>query len=215
MENPVRINTLYNVFVERYIENLSIYSIPINSTCGIHIGEIKGTFKRCFLKILNMCINDKELSFNILIKTLKDVTSTLSQKEKEELSKEIGIDILNNDPKYVPEIIRNCSSSADVTNIIDIQTLDVGKCIAPYDKQILLQIVNSGTAEANCVMNSIMNSMNRRYIDNANIYNYLNLTNRPWFIFSIIIIAIIFVIGICSIKRRIGIKYKYGTFLYV
>ncbi|AOA32982.1 S-S bond formation pathway protein [Goatpox virus Pellor] len=216
MENHFQVDTLYNLFIERYLQNLSLYSVPVNTTCGIHISEIKGTLKGCKLKIINLCIDDKELSFYLLIKTFKEFANTLSQNEKYELANEVGIDLDNQDKNYIPEIIRKCTSTSTVTNVIDIQTFDIGECIAPNGKNILLQIINSGTSEANCVMNTIMKSMSNRYTINNYIDNRIPFINDVhWFIFFVLIIFIIFLLGLCSIKRKINIKYKYGSFLYV
>ncbi|AUI80593.1 S-s bond formation pathway protein [White-tailed deer poxvirus] len=213
-ENQVKINTLYNLFVDRYLQNLSLYSVPVNTTCGIHVGEIRGVFNRCKLRIINRCLNNPKLSFVILVKTFKDIVNTLPQKEREELADEIGIDLKNDDVSYVSELERRCNASADVNNIINVETFDVGNCSAPEDKYILLQIINSGTAEANCGLNAVMNALNKRYVPDPTIYNSLPFS-KPWFIIGSVIICFIFILGICSIKRKISYKYKYSPYLYV
>ncbi|QHR82565.1 disulfide bond formation pathway protein [Brazilian porcupinepox virus 1] len=215
MENRFQINTLYNLFIERYLQNLSLYSVPVNTTCGIHIGQVKGIMERCNLHIFNLCISDKKLNFMLLVKTFKDIVKTLPHKDRVELADEIGIDLENDDPKYISNLERKCTAFAEVQNIIDIQDFDVGYCKAPEGRNILLQVINLGNAESNCALQSIMNVMNKRYVPDELINNKLKITNKPWFMVVVFIILLIFVIGICLLKRKINLRYKYGSFLYV
>ncbi|APG58230.1 putative F9 protein [BeAn 58058 virus] len=61
----MQINTLYNLFINRYLQNLSLYSIPVNTTCGIHIGEVSGVIERCKINIVNVCISNKKNEFYV------------------------------------------------------------------------------------------------------------------------------------------------------
>ncbi|QAV42275.1 M019L [Myxoma virus] len=215
MEPTAQLNTLYTLFVKRYLHNLSLYTTPVNATCAIHIGEIRGVFERCKLQVLNFCSSNKELSFKLLVKTFREISEILPDKERDALAKEIGIDLTKADDDPNQDVVRNCNASSDINNVIDIQKFDAGYCVAPENKHILLQIVNSGSAEANCVISSIVRATNKRALPDEFVNNRLRVSNRPWFIVFAVFVLIVFVICVCSIKRKINLKYRYGSFLYV
>ncbi|AAR07381.1 24L [Yaba monkey tumor virus] len=214
MEEIQRVNTLYNLFVERYLQRLSSHSVPTNISCGIHIGEVKGELKRCNLRIINKCLNNPRLSFILMIESLLEVIDKLPEREKNEIANEIGIDIHSN-PEIISKLERKCNASSDVNNIINIQSFDTGNCIAPENTYILLQVINTGSAESNCGLESILRSINKKYIQKNKIINKPSLTEKPWFIICFVIIFTVFVIVISSLKRKIGFRYRYGSFLYV
>ncbi|ASK51226.1 S-S bond formation pathway protein [Eptesipox virus] len=215
MENdPIVVDTLYNLFINRYLQKLGQYSIPTNIACGIHIGKIIGEFDRCALRVTNKCFNNSKLSFKIMIESLKEILLLVSEKEKIKILEEIGID-LNNDDKSISKLERNCKAYAETSNFIDIDVFNAGICKAPPGKFILLQVLNSGTVEANCGLETIMKSLNKKILPSYNTNNKLDLTSRPWFIAGGVLILLIIIFAICSIKKRISVKYNYGKYLYV
>ncbi|ABQ43497.1 hypothetical protein [Tanapox virus] len=209
-----RVNTLYDLFIEKYLQRLSLHSVPTNINCGIHIGEVNGELKRCNLRIINKCLNNPRLSFILMIESFLEVIDTLPEREKKEIADELGIDI-NAGSKIISELERKCNASSDVNNIINIQSFNAGNCIAPENTYILLQVINTGSAESNCGLEAILKSMNKRYIQENKIINKLPLSEKPWFIICVVVIFMVFVIAISSLRRKIGFRYKYGSFLYV
>ncbi|AST09238.1 substrate for poxvirus S-S bond formation pathway [Murmansk poxvirus] len=212
MAETKEFKTLYNLFIDRYLQKLAQHSIPTNISCAIHIGEIIGKFKNCALRITNKCMSNSKLSFTLMIESFIEVVALLPEKDRKAIAEEIGID-LNDPPNAVSRLERNCNASADVSNIVDIQEFNVGECQAPPGQHILLQIINTGSAEANCGLQTIIKSLNKVYVPNT-IDNRLPFY-KPWFIAGVVIILVIFAIAVCCIRRKLALKYRYGTFLYV
>nr|WGO62654.1 S-S bond formation pathway protein [Wadden Sea poxvirus] len=213
--NAIPLDTLYNSFINRYLQKLSMYSTPTSISCSIYIGNIKGILDRCSFRITNKCLNNPRLSFMLMIESFFDVIETIPQQEKEHLANEIGIDIHDKDINKISKLEKKCTTLTETSNIININDFDIGTCIAPLGKHIILHIINSGSVEANCGLETIMRSMNKRYIPVTNIENKLQLSNSPWFIIGTCIVIVIFIIAICSFNRRLNIRYRYGSFLYV
>ncbi|QHG62582.1 S-s bond formation pathway protein [Cetacean poxvirus 1] len=208
-----RIDTLYSLFMDKYLQKLALYDVPTNTTCVINIGEIHGYMKRCLFRITNRCVNNTELSFVIMKEALVETLSLLPDQQRTSLAREIGIDLEASISAY-SELERNCKAFASTTNIINIQEFNIGHCAAPVGRHILLQIVNSGSVEANCGLSHILKVMNNIHVQTP-IDNRLKL-NVCWRIVVIIIFfTIIFVLVICSIRRHISLRYKYGNTLFV
>ncbi|APG58229.1 protein F9 [BeAn 58058 virus] len=156
------------------------------------------------------------MNFMLLVRTFNDIVNMMPEKDKIELADEIGIDLNNsNDHNYISNLERKCTASADIENVIDIQKFNIGYCKAPEGKTIQLQVVNSGTAEANCAIQTIMKSMNKRYIPDNLINNKLKIPNITWIVLISSICLIIFIIGVCLLRRKINFRYRYGNYLYV
>ncbi|UYL30160.1 IMV membrane protein L1R [Monkeypox virus] len=212
MAETKEFKTLYNLFIDSYLQKLAQHSIPTNVTCAIHIGEVIGQFKNCALRITNKCMSNSRLSFTLMVESFIEVISLLSEKDRRAIAEEIGID-LDDVPSVVSKLEKNCNAYAEVNNIIDIQKLNIGECSAPPGQHMLLQIVNTGSTEANCGLQTIVKSLNKIYVPPI-IENRLPYYD-PWFLVGVAIILVIFTVAICSIRRNLALKYRYGTFLYV
>ncbi|AEN03613.1 substrate for poxvirus S-S bond formation pathway [Yokapox virus] len=212
MAETKEFKTLYNLFIDKYLQKLSQHSIPTNVSCVIHIGEILGNFKNCALRITNKCMKNSKLSFTLMIESFIEIASLLPEKDRKAIAEEIGID-LEDPPHFISRLEKNCNATSDVSNIVDIQKFNIGECKAPPGHHINLQIVNTGSAEANCGLQTIVRSLNKIHVPNI-IDNKLPFY-KPWFIAGAVIILIILVISICCIRRKMALKYRYGTFLYI
>ncbi|AWU47058.1 S-S bond formation pathway protein [Sea otter poxvirus] len=205
------IDTLYDLFVNRYMELLSHNTEPANITCAIHIGQVIGTLKGCSLRLINRCNNNTELSFSLMIQALLETIRKLPIHEQERIANEIGIDL--HTTSRVSELEQRCSTTVEVSEIIDVQNLNVGSCIAPDGHRVLIQFINTGSAVANCGLNTILQSLTNKYI-HIPINNKLSL-GTPWIIILSFLLICLMIISICSLKRRIKLAYKYNTILKV
>ncbi|QDJ94999.1 S-S bond formation pathway protein [Hypsugopox virus] len=215
MENdPIVVDTLYNLFINRYLQKIAQHSVPTNIACGIHIGKIIGEFDKCSLRITNKCFDNPKLSFKLMIDSFKEIITLIPENEQKKIAEEIGIN-LDDNTSSISTLERKCKAYAETSNFINIDVFDAGICKAPPGKFILLQVVNSGSVEANCGLEIIMKALNKKILPTYNDNNKLNLSSRPWFIVGAVLILLIVVFAVCSIKKRISVKYNYGKYLYV
>ncbi|ANS71101.1 s-s bond formation pathway protein [Pteropox virus] len=206
------VKTLYDMFADRYMELLAIYAVPTNITCAIHIGNISGTLNGCALKIINRCNNNTKLSYSLLTQAFLETISKLPINEQKKIADKVGID-LNLKPGETSKLEQQCSATASVTSIIDVQNLNIGTCVSPPGQHILIQFINTGSASANCGINTILQALVNNY--EIPIIKPTISFNNPWIIALSVIITFIIIISVSSLRRRIKLAYKYGATLRV
>ncbi|CCD83193.1 envelope protein pox-lipid membrane protein [Squirrelpox virus] len=214
MDNTVAEETLYDIFVSKYLQRIAEHAAPTQTACAVHIGEIRGTMRGCELRVVNRCMNNARLSFSLMRDAFEETVAMLPESERRAVAAEVGFD--PGAPRDQPSVLeRNCSASAAVNDIVDIQKLDIGECFAPPGRHILVQIVNSGSAEANCGLESVARSLNKRATKElAPLHSSVPLAGL-WKLGVAVLVALIAVVLVCAMRRRIALKYRYGAFVYV
>ncbi|AAC55144.1 MC016L [Molluscum contagiosum virus subtype 1] len=208
------LSTLYGAFVARYLRKLSLYSTTNSVTCAIHVGRIVGTLQNCSVRILNRCNNNDQLSFRLLLEAFAETVNLLPPKQRAEIAAQVGVD-LEAASHEESRLERKCRAHAALVQSIDVQTLNVGTCIAPPGRSLAIQVVNSGSAAANCGLEAIIRSLSQRPA-------FVPVDARralcPGALARLLAAAaavLLALLALAALRRRLRLRYQYATDLYV
>uniref|UniRef100_A0AAU7E0I7 S-S bond formation pathway protein n=1 Tax=Rousettus bat poxvirus TaxID=3141933 RepID=A0AAU7E0I7_9POXV len=213
MAAPSALRTLYDVFVEKYLRKVSLYAATASVTCGVHIGTIVGTLKNCKVSVLNRCTSDDTLSLRLLLDSLTETLALLPPGERARVAKELGVD--PDTPHGPSPLERRCRDVAALAQNIDVQTLNLGTCVAPPGARINLQFINTGSAAANCGMEAAVHALvpraalvpvhNRLALDKSTVVRLLSVAG----------VVMLILLAFALIRRTVTLRYRYGAPLYI
>lgn len=206
---------VYN-FLKNKINDFISYDVTTtNIKCKILINNIiYKNSKNCELLISNQCISNEEKIQKATIEILLNNLWLLPDDVIKNILNQLGIkntaEIKN---KITTHFETNCSASAKVKNIIEIDNLTIQNCNGTQKTPLTFTFLNTGSAQTNCYISTIdsffTNTSNKKEKKEENEIN-INFKNL------IIILIIFFIICILiafipKLKNRLKKIYKIKT----
>lgn len=213
MAEPSTLSTLYDVFVEKYLRKVSLYATAATVTCGVHIGAVVGTLKNCKVRILNRCTSNDALSFRLLVDALFETLALLPPGERERVARDLGLDL--HAPRGNTPLERRCRDYAALAQNIDVQTLNLGTCVAPPGSRIDIALINTGSAAANCGMEAAV----RAFLERAPLVPVHNRVSLDRDTAARLLAAagavLLILVALALIRRVVTLRYRYSAALYI
>lgn len=138
-------------------------SADANNKCSIHIENVKiGETVNCTFTIANFCSADGKASLKASIDGLLKAINKLTNEQKAMVAAyfttSVGIqaNTTNLDNSITTYLNTKCGSKAHLDNAIDIKDLYYGVCKSTTN--LNFQVINTGQASSNCVIDTVINT---------------------------------------------------------
>lgn len=139
-----------------FYKKLSNISIESNINCDIAFKNVNVNLgKNCNVRMVNKCVANASVSFRLLLESIQESLSFMSEYEKKIIKEKLGITedtVIDEKLEFLyypePNIVTKCKAYADVDNSIYVYDLDIGHCES--DVPLYFEFINAGSATANC-----------------------------------------------------------------
>lgn len=211
---------LYNKLINNYYNRLADLNVTTNVYCDISINRIQlKNVKNCSVSIINKCHSSSTTSINVLLTALIDLKDEIDPSMRKRMEEKLGIDF-NKSASELEEadFIQRCKVSSSINNTIRIEELIVDDCVSTLPLEILFY--NTGSAESNCGMVEIMNSISNNEseeIENNIRYQLIKLlsfTNLDLITIVCLLITILFIVVICVVAVKTVLVYYNYTYFF-
>lgn len=128
--------------------------------CNINIDNFYiSSNNSCEVEIINMCDKNKNLSYGLLLESIKEVLLKLDEEKRNTILQRLKINI--NDLTNVKNngLIGHCKAYAETVNTVDIKNMILPKCITSENRRQVLRIINTGSVDSNCFFLGLTNAL--------------------------------------------------------
>ena len=204
--------TVYN-FLKNKINDFISYDITTtNIKCKILINNIiYKNSKNCELVISNQCISNEEKIKNAIIEILLDNLWLLPDNVLENILKTLNVKTTEEiKTKINTHFETNCTASAEVKNIIEVNNLTIQNCYGTEETPLTFSFLNTGSAQTNCYISTIESFFSGKSDDNKEIVKKNININFNYLILILIVFSILFILisYIPNFKNNIKKIYK-------
>lgn len=211
---------LYNNIMRTFQNYLLKIDVTTQVNCNIIFKKINILDSHnCNLRIENKCSSNKEISFNLFLKAIKENEKIMSVEQKQKLEKGLGVKISDINISSNEGFIKKCKIYASIANEINVKELTVTHCVSSFPLDFIF--FNTGSADANCGIVEFINSLGETEAKSSEedyvkiLTKILNLTLKDYIYIICILLSItilIFIFYYCGnilfFFQRIKLKLK-------
>jgi hypothetical protein len=196
MGASLSVQTLIQTTVNTTVNSLNnIASASATANCIVAIGSISfESANNCSISVLNNCSASATASINAVTTAVSQVYNGLTAEQQDKgaqlftLSTSIQTTVQTLVNTFETYVNNTCKTDALLNNVITIQNINYGSCVATTPVEI--KFVNTGQASANCALNVVNNVLVRAVNDVS--ASQISTNSNDLIVFGLIALAGLF-----------------------